>query len=108
MRIVVQLRAGQGPGAECDQVEFARVRGDGQNTSDGVVQSVGLDSDLVVRHPVVEDWGRGECGLERVERVAALLVEVPWNSFAGEAGEREDDVRVVVDKPPVEVHEPEE
>ena len=92
VRIVVQLRAGQGSGVERDRVEFAGVGGDGQDTGDGVVRSVGLDGDLVVRHPVVEDRGGGERGLERVERVAALLVEVPRNSFAGEAGKREDDL----------------
>ena len=108
VRIVVQLRAGQGSGVEHDRVEFAGVEGDGQDTGDGVVRSVGLDGDLVVRHPVVADRGGDERGLERVERVAALLVEVPRYSFAGEAGERKDDLGVVVDEPPIEVREPEE
>ena len=54
---------------------------------------------------MVEDRGGGERGLERVERVATLLVKVPRDSFVGEVGEREDDLRVVVDEPPVEVGE---
>ena len=53
VRVVVQLRAGQGAGVEGDRVEFTGLSGEGEDAGDGVVRGVGLDGEGSIGHPVV-------------------------------------------------------
>ena len=50
-----------------------------------------------------EDRSRGEGIFEVLEGGATGVTEVPENTFAGEAGQRSDDTRVIIYKLPVEI-----
>jgi len=52
---------------------------------------------------VGEDGRSSEGMFERIERMSTVLREVPRSVFLGEPGKRDHDVRVVEDKPAVEV-----
>ena len=55
-----------------------------------------------------EDRSGGEGVFEVLEGRATGLTEVLRNTFAGEAGQRSDNTRVVIYKMPVEIHEAKE
>lgn len=87
MRVIVQLRSGESPRVESNGVNITGVRGDKQNSGNGIVQGVSFDSNLAVWFPVMEDWGRGKGLLQGIERLAAVLREAPWNGLPSEASE---------------------
>jgi len=87
---------------------FACFELNGQDGGKGVVRSVGFDDDGSVGNPMSEDRSGGECIFEKVEGVVGFLVEVEGGTFVSKAGERNNDVRVVVNESTVEVGEAQE
>ncbi|KIN93135.1 hypothetical protein M404DRAFT_171759, partial [Pisolithus tinctorius Marx 270] len=55
---------------------------------------------------ISKDWSRGEGGLKAEESGAALFGEAPRSALPSEAGEQNNYVGVVTDKPTIEVHKP--
>jgi len=80
----------------------------GQDGGKGVVGSVSFDDDGSVGNPMSEDRSRGECIFEEIEGVAGFLVEVEGGTFVSKAGERDNDVGIVVNESTVEVSEAQE
>ena len=79
----------------------------GENCS-SVVRSIHLNDELSIGSVMSEDRRCREHGLERVERVVALSVEVPRRVFASEARKRHCDLGVLGDETMIEVCKPEE
>ena len=80
----------------------------GENCSNGIVRSICLDNELSIGSVMSEDWHCHEHGLERVECVMALSVEVPRHVFASEACKRHCDLGVLGDEMTIEVCKPKE
>ena len=80
----------------------------GENCSNGVVRSIRLDNELSIGSVMSEDRRCRERGLECVECIVALSVEVPRCVFASEAHKRYCDLGVLGDETTIEVCEPEE
>ena len=55
-----------------------------------------------------EDMSGGEGVFEVLEGGVTGITEVPGNTFAGEAGQRSDDTRVIIYESPVEICKAEE
>ena len=85
MCVIVEFGCGEGTGVESHWVDFTRVELDGENCSQSIVGSIGLDDYWFVWNPMHEDRGGGEGGLERLEGVSSSVGEVPLNSFLSEA-----------------------
>jgi hypothetical protein len=83
--VVIEFRSGEGAGIESDGAELAIGAGDGEDSSDSVVGSVGFHSDRGVRNPMGEDRSGGESLLQGVKGGAALLREVPRSVLARQA-----------------------
>ena len=106
--IIVQLRSREGAGVKSNGVDLiVRVR-DGEDGGDGVVGGVSLYPNRSVGGPVNEHQCRGERIFQAEEGLPTVVGEVPRNSFSGEAGERDHDVRVALDEPAVEIGEAKE
>ncbi|KIO07419.1 hypothetical protein M404DRAFT_136422, partial [Pisolithus tinctorius Marx 270] len=86
MGVIIQFWGRQSLGVECDQMNLAVAASDRQNASDGIVRCIGLDGD--------RDPG---------DEVTALLREVPRSPLAGKPSQWYDDVRIIKDKPAIEV-----
>ena len=106
--VVVEFRTGERPGVESHRVEFPGVRRNRENSGDSVVRGVRFDGDLPIRFPMAEYRCRRERLFEGVEGLAGFLGEVPWDGLPRKASERKYDLRVVVDKSPIEVRKSEE
>ena len=52
-----------------------------------------------------QDQSGNESFLEFIKSVPTLVQELPGNSLSGETSEQDDDLRVIVDEPPVKVGE---
>ena len=105
MHVVVEFGAGEGPGLEGDGMDFAVVTGDREDSGDGVVGGVSLDSDLSIRNPVVKDGGLSKSLFEILEGGSCGVRENPRNAFAREASERNSDFGIAVNKTSIKVAE---
>ena len=92
MCVVVEFRSGEGTRVESHGVDFTRVKLDGENCSQSIVGSIGLDDYWFVWNPMREDRGGREGSLERLEGFSSGVGEVPLYSFSSEARERDNDV----------------
>ena len=72
-----------------------------ENASNGIVRSICLHDNQSICNPMGEDKSRGEGVFGVLEGRATKVIKVPGNIFAGEAGQKSDDTRVVIYKTPV-------
>jgi len=105
MGVIVQLWSSQGPGVVGDRMNLSIGTSNRQDASNSVVRGVSLHDDRGIRNEVSEYGRSGEGVLESVEGTSTVLGEVPRSICLGEPGERDHNVRVVEDKPAVEVGE---
>ena len=96
MGVIVELQSRQSLGIVGDRLNLLIRATNGENASDGIVGGVCLYDDQSVRNPMGEDRSGGEGIFEVLEGRATRVTEVPENTFAGEAGQRSDDARVVI------------
>jgi len=108
MGVVVELRGGQSPQIVCDRAEDLVGASDGKDSSNGIVQSIGLHNQRSIRDPVSKDRSGGEGLLQEVKGGATVLTKIPRNVFAGKPRERYDNVGVVENEAMVEVRKTEE
>src|SRR6266581_1663221 len=95
-------------GTEHDGADLVIFTMDGDDARDHIVGSVHFNYDWGIRYPVGKDGGGGEGFLEQIESGAAVVSERPWYTLPGEAGQRNHDVRVLINESPVEVCESKE
>ena len=105
MSVVVELRGSKSAGMESHRVDFTGVGLDGEDCTQSIVGGIGLDNNRLVWNPMCENRGGGKCGLEVFKGFSGGIGEVPFDTFAGEAGERNDDVGVIRDEAAVEIGE---
>ena len=82
MGIVVQLGHSQCLRIEGDQVKLAISTGDGEDSSDCIVRSIGFNGDLPTRLEVSKDGSCSKGLLQSIERLSALVGDVPRGIFA--------------------------
>jgi hypothetical protein len=105
--VVIEFGRGESPGVERDRMNFDVRSNHGEDCGDRIVRGVGLDDKREGRIEMMENRGRGEVFLERLERLSAYRGEIPFLRLSGESGKRDNDVRVSVDKASVKVREAE-
>jgi len=76
---------------------------DGEDASNSIVGGVGFYNHRSVRDPMGQDRSGGESLLKLAEGGATGVTEVPRSTFAGETGQRSDEVGVIVYESVVEV-----
>ncbi|KIK74534.1 hypothetical protein PAXRUDRAFT_175462, partial [Paxillus rubicundulus Ve08.2h10] len=84
MSIIVKFRGCQGSGIECNGMEFLVGTSDREDSRNGIVQSVGLNSDRTVWNPMSKDRGCSEGFLEFIEGRATGVIKNPGSVFSGE------------------------
>ncbi|KIK76177.1 hypothetical protein PAXRUDRAFT_170675, partial [Paxillus rubicundulus Ve08.2h10] len=90
MDVIVELQSGVGLGVEHDWAEFVIWAADGKDAGDSIVRGVSLNNDRGIRHPMSQDWSRGEGIFQTLE-----------------SGQN-NDVGMIIDETVVEVGEAEE
>src|ERR1700731_999473 len=108
MSVIIQFRDAQGAGMKGDRVDFAVWGNCGEDCCDSIVQGIHFNYKRSSGDEVGEDWSRGECGFQGVERGLTVVRPEPRNVFSGEAGHRSDYIGVSMDEVVVEIGEPEE
>ncbi|KIK76502.1 hypothetical protein PAXRUDRAFT_169742, partial [Paxillus rubicundulus Ve08.2h10] len=103
MSVIVEFQSSEGPGVECDWVEFIIWAVDGKDASDGVVGDVSLNDDRGTRHPMSQNGSRGEGIFKTPESRVAFIGEVPWSVFPCEASEQNNNVGIIENEVVVEV-----
>ena len=77
---------------ESHRVDFTGVELDGENCTQSIVGSIGLDDYWFVWNPMHEDRGGREGSLERLEGFSSGVGEVPLDSISSEARERDNNI----------------
>ena len=108
MGVIVELQSGQSPRIVGDRPNLLIRTMNGENASDGIVKGICLYDDQSIQNPMGEDRSGGEGIFEVLEDGATGVTEVPWNTFAGEAGQRSDNTRVVIYESMIKVCKPKE
>ena len=108
MNIVVQFWWSKSLGVESDWVEFIFRSEDGKDCSEGVVGGIGFNDNLGVRNPMGENRSGSESLLERLEGFLTSIREVPSYTFLSELGERNYDVRILLNEAMIKVAEAKE
>ena len=106
--VIVQLWGSQSLGVVRDRMNLSVSASDRQDASDSVVRGICFHDDRGVRNEMGKDGRSGEGMFESIEGMLTVLGEVPRSVFLGELGKRNHDVRVIEDKPVVEVGEAQE
>ena len=108
MGIVVQLRHSQCPRIEGDRVKLAIRTGDGEDSGNCVVRSISFNGDLHAWLEVSKDGSCSKGLLQPIERLSALVSEVPRGIFPSKPSQGNHNIRVIEYEPAVEVHEAQE
>ena len=104
MDIIVEFGGCKGVGMESNRVDFIVHWGyHGENGSKGVVQCVHFNYEQRAWNPVHQYWCGGKGFSQHVESGVAFVGEIPSRAFVGEAGEWNNNVRVVWNEMPVEI-----
>ena len=106
--VVVEFSPIERPRVERNRMNFTRLRVDRQDSSESIVRGISLDDDRTIRLPVEQDRSGSEGLLQVLEGGASLIGEEERGTLTGEAGQRNDDVGVVVDEATIEVSEAQE
>ncbi|KIJ19509.1 hypothetical protein PAXINDRAFT_69045, partial [Paxillus involutus ATCC 200175] len=94
MGVIVEFRGCQGSGVEHNGTEFLIRTTDGEDSCDGIVQSIGLDSNGTVRNPMSKDGCCGKGFLEFIESRTTGVVKGPGSVFSGEVIENEATIKI--------------
>jgi len=95
-------------GVEHNWSEFTIGASDGENTSNSIVRGISFNGEQSVGDPMSKDQSGGKGLLQGVESRATLIGEIPRRSIVGQAGERNNNVRVIMNEAMVEVGESKE
>jgi len=104
--VIVQLQSSQGSGVVGNWTNLSVSASDRQDASNSIVEGISFHDNRGVQNEVSEDGCSSEGMLQHVEGALTVLREVPRSIFPGEPGKRDHDVRVIEDKPVVEVRKP--
>ena len=108
MGIIVQLGRSQCPRIEGDWAKLAIRTGDGEDSGDHVIRSIGFDGDLRAWLEVSKDGSCSKGLLQSIERLSALVSEVPRGIFPSKLSQRNHNIGVIEYEPGVEVREAQE
>jgi len=103
--IIVEFSASKSAGVESHGVIITGVGLDRENGTKSIVGGVSFYDDGFVGDPVSENGSGNESGLECFERFACFISEFPFDTFASESSERNNDVGVVGNETAIEVSE---
>ena len=106
--IVVEFQCHQRPRVEPDWMDLTILTMDGDDTGNGVVRGVSFHNNGMIQQPMSQDRGRSEGVFEALESNATVIRKLPRDSFPGKAGERNHNLRVLMDEAMVEVCKTEE
>src|SRR6516164_10917355 len=84
MSVVVEFWRCEGPRVVGNWM-YISIGVNGQDCAQGIVQGIGLHNDLLIRHPVGENRGSGECLFQALESGTTFLRESPRDVFSSEA-----------------------
>ena len=103
MGIVVQLRRSQCLRIEGDWVKLTIHTGDGEDSGNHVVQSISFNGDLRTWLEVSKDGSCSKGLLQPIERLLALVGEVPRGIFLSKPSQGNHNIGVIEYEPAVEV-----
>jgi len=89
-------------------MELAVFGNNGKNCGEGIVRGISFNDNRSVRDPMSKDRSRGKGFLQQVEGFPSLIGKLEWDAFAGETGERDNNIGVVENEASVEVGEAKE
>ena len=108
MGVVVQLGRSQCPRIEGDRAKLTICTGDGEDSGNRVIRSISFDSDLCTWLEVSKDGSCSKGLLQSIERLSALVGEVPRGIFPSKPSQRNHNIRVIEYELAVEVREAQE
>ena len=108
MGVVVQLGRSQCPRIEGDRAKLTIRTGDGEDSGNHVIRSISFDSDLCAWLEVSKDGSCSKGLLQSIERLSALVSEVPRGIFPSKPSQRNHNIRVIEYELVVEVREAQE
>jgi len=103
MYIIVQLHYSKSAGVKGDKMNFIFFVNNRKNCSESIVQSISFYNELSIRNSISKDRSKGECFLERVERIMTKRVKLLGNVLLGEVYQWNDNVQVVEDEIAIEI-----
>ena len=83
MGVVIEFQSTEGARVESHRVDFTGISLDGEDCTQSIVRSIGLNDDRFVGGPVGKDRSRDECRLQGLEGFLSHIGKVPWNTLAG-------------------------
>jgi hypothetical protein len=109
MDIIIQFGGSECSGMESNWMNLSIVwRDNGLDRCEGAIRSIGFKEDQSIWNPMSQYWSSGEGFFQGHESHLAVFGEIPFDSFLGESGEQNGDVRVVVNDVSIEVSKPKE
>ena len=108
MGVVIELQSSKSARMESHGVDFTGVSLERKDCPQGIVGGIGLDNDWSVWNPMRENRSGGKGRLERFKGFSSVVSEVPFDSFASESSERNDDIGVIGDEATIEIGEAKE
>ena len=103
MGIVVQLERSQCLRIEGDRAKLAICTGDGEDSGDHIVRSISFNGDLHAWLEVSKDGSCSKGLLQPIERLSALIGEVPRGIFPSKPSQGNHNIGVIEYEPAVEV-----
>ena len=103
VHVVVEFRGSEDAGVKSDRVKLGVGGENGEDCPKGVVGGVGFNDDLGVRQPMGKNRSASERLLESIKCFPTLFGKVPRNTLPSESGERDNNVRVLLNEATVEI-----
>src|SRR6202789_320938 len=103
MSVVIEFGGIKGAGMKSDRVNFSIGSPRRKYHGERVVRSVSFHNKFCVGDPFGKNRSMCKLLFQEIKRGTAIAIEVPDSMFAGEPRERDNNVRIAVNEPSIEV-----
>src|SRR3984957_19307588 len=92
---------------KCYRVYFSIGKRDIEDCPNGIIRGISFEGDLSIGYPMGKYWSRKKSSFESVKGISTFIVKIPFIALASKMSKRDNYIRVVVDKAPIEIGEAE-
>jgi hypothetical protein len=78
MDVIIEFRGVECAGMKSNRMDLIVGVSDRKNSCHSIVRGISFHSDLSVRNPRTENWGRSKGFFQRFERLLAFVREIPF------------------------------
>jgi hypothetical protein len=103
MDVIIEFRGMECVGMKSDRMDLIVGVSDRKNSCHSIVRGISFHSDLSIRNPMTENWGRSKGFFQRFKGLLAFVGDIPFYTFVSEVNKWKCNFGVVADEMLIEI-----